>query len=103
MVHIGAMVAALFTHTSWPGTRDLLELRLPQMQREWVGVGAAAGVAAAFNAPFGGILYSFEEVCSQWTESMTWRSFFCVVIVSLTCEQLNSNRSQPTTFDELSV
>ena len=83
-VHIGAMISALMTHYSWPGTKDLLELRLPQLQREWVGMGAAAGVAAAFNAPFGGILYSFEEVCSYWTENMTWRSFSCVVVVGLT-------------------
>ena len=38
------------------------EVRLPSKEREWIGMGAAAGVAAAFSAPLGGILYSFEEV-----------------------------------------
>ena len=84
MVHIGAMIAAIFSCGScWPGAGKLLELRLPQPQREWIGMGAAAGVAAAFNAPFGGILYSFEEVCSHWTHTLTWRSFFCCMLVSM--------------------
>ena len=82
MVHIGAMVASLTT--SLPKLRDLPNISLPGPQREWAGMGAAAGVAAAFNAPFGGILYSFEEVCSHWSSVLTWRSFVCAVVVSLT-------------------
>ena len=82
MVHIGAMVASLTT--SLPILRDLPNINLPGPQREWAGMGAAAGVAAAFNAPFGGILYSFEEVCSHWSSVLTWRSFVCAVVVSLT-------------------
>ena len=54
--------------TSWSTP---LELRVPSAQRTWVGVGCAAGVAAAFNAPLGGILYSFEEVCSAWSSKLT--------------------------------
>ena len=88
MVHIGAMVAAIVTRFRWPGTGRMLELRLPQPQREWIGMGAAAGVAAAFNAPFGGILYSFEEVCSHWTKALTWRSFACTMIVAMTYKAL---------------
>ena len=82
MVHIGAMVARQVSNTRNKCTDKLLELRMPKHQREWVGMGAAAGVAAAFNAPLGGILYSFEEVCSHWTSALTWRSFQCVVVVS---------------------
>ena len=43
MVHIGAIVASLTT--SLPGLRDLPAINLPGPQREWVGMGAAAGVA----------------------------------------------------------
>ena len=82
MVHIGAAVASLLSNVQVGWMRDLFELRLPSSQRGWVGMGAAAGVAAAFNAPLGGILYSFEEVCSHWSASMTWRSFVCAVVVA---------------------
>ena len=54
------MVAILLTRS----TLVHPELRLPGEQRNWIGMGAAAGVVAAFSAPLGGILYSFEEVRS---------------------------------------
>ena len=82
MVHIGAAVASLLSNVQVGWMGNLFELRLPSSQRGWVGMGAAAGVAAAFNAPLGGILYSFEEVCSHWSASMTWRSFVCAVVVA---------------------
>ncbi|EOD19406.1 hypothetical protein EMIHUDRAFT_242839 [Emiliania huxleyi CCMP1516] len=84
MVHIGAMVGAVVSRSKVCGLERFLELRLPRPQREWVGMGAAAGVAAAFNAPLGGILYSFEEVCSSWSANLTWRSFICSVVVVTT-------------------
>jgi len=82
-VHIGAMFTGLLTRANIPGMRDLLELTLPVPQREWIAMGAVAGVAAAFNAPIGGILYSFEEVCSHWSHKLTWRSFVCAACVSM--------------------
>ena len=77
------MCSAILTRANIPGTAKLLELRLPAPQREWVAVGAVAGVAAAFNAPIGGILYSFEEVSSSWSSMLTWRSFVCAACVSV--------------------
>ena len=70
MVHIGAIVAALLSRLNEGPMRPLLAMRSPTSQRYWVGMGAAAGVAAAFNAPLGGILYSFEEVSRIRTPSL---------------------------------
>ena len=83
MVHTGAIVAATLSRLRVRPMPRLL-LGLPSRQRTWIGMGCAAGVAAAFNAPLGGILYAFEEVCSHWSASLTWRSFFCVVIAAYT-------------------
>ena len=88
MVHIGSIVAACISHLEIGPLGDMLELRLPAAQRGWVGMGAVAGIAAAFHAPLGGILYAVEEVCSYWSPKMTWRSFVCAVIVSTTARFL---------------
>lgn len=34
------------------------------------------GVAAAFNAPIGGLLFAFEEVASFWQHSLGWQVRF---------------------------
>jgi len=53
-------------------------------RRNFVSMGAAAGVAAAFHAPIGGILFSLEEVSSFWDPHLTLLTFVMVTCAAAT-------------------
>lgn len=58
-------------------------------RREVLSAAAAAGVAVAFGAPLGGVLFSLEEVAYFFPAKTLFRTFFCCICAALTLKFLN--------------
>ncbi len=43
-------------------------------RRNFISAGAAAGIASAFGAPVGGLLFAMEEVSSFWKNRLSWQA-----------------------------
>ncbi|KAL1561833.1 chloride channel protein CLC-d-like isoform X3 [Salvia divinorum] len=87
LVHIGACIASMLGQGG--STKYHLRTRWLQIftserdRRDLVTCGCAAGVAAAFRAPVGGVLFALEEVTSWWRSQLMWRVFFTSAIVGV--------------------
>ena len=89
MIHCGAIIGAAISQgrtnffgfdTSWTKYQSL---RNDLAKRDFITYGAAAGIAAAFRSPIGGVLFCLEEGASFWSNTVTFRAFFCALIVVL--------------------
>ena len=60
-------------------------------RRNFTTAGAAAGVAAAFGAPVGGLLFAMEEVSSFWSMKLGWMIFFACMLATFTADLFNSS------------
>ncbi|CAL1706418.1 unnamed protein product [Somion occarium] len=58
-------------------------------RREVLSAASAAGVAVAFGAPIGGVLFSLEEVSYFFPAKVMWRSFFCAMVAAMTLKFLD--------------
>jgi len=52
---------------------------LREFASQVISAAAAAGVAVAFGAPLGGVLFSLEAVSSYFPHKTMWRAFFCAI------------------------
>ncbi|KAK0572376.1 hypothetical protein LWI29_030702 [Acer saccharum] len=87
MVHTGACIASLLGQggskkygLTWKWLRFFKNDR---DRRDLVTCGSAAGIAAAFRAPVGGLLFSLEEMASWWRSALLWRAFFTTAVVAI--------------------
>nr|KAG5710384.1 hypothetical protein BaRGS_022202 [Batillaria attramentaria] len=94
MIHSGAVVAAGVSQgrsTSLGFDFHIFEyFHTDTEKRDFVSGGAAAGVAAAFGAPVGGLLFSLEEGASFWNQNLAWRAFFCSMVSTFTLNIVQS-------------
>jgi len=82
MIHSGAIVAAQATTAS---AGPLVgPYQLSTESRDFIAAGAAAGVAAAFGAPIGGVLFAVEEGASHMNPTILVRTFVCAAMATLT-------------------
>ncbi|SLM37638.1 clc channel protein [Lasallia pustulata] len=58
-------------------------------RREVLSASAAGGVAVAFGAPIGGVLFGLEEVSYYFPPKTLFRTFFCCIAAALTLKFLN--------------
>ncbi|KIK69286.1 hypothetical protein GYMLUDRAFT_643356 [Collybiopsis luxurians FD-317 M1] len=61
--------------------------------RQVVTAASAAGVAVAFGAPIGGVLFSIEEMSHNFSIKTMWRSFFCALVATFTLSAMNPFRT----------
>merc|ERR1711962_1365234 len=94
MIHLGSLVGAGLSQFQ----SKTLGIKLPfferfrnsEDRRNFISAGAAAGIASAFGAPVGGLLFAMEEVSSFWSMSLSWQVLFCSMVSTFTTDLFNS-------------
>jgi chloride channel 3/4/5 len=94
MVHISLCLGNVFTRIFKKFNTNEAK------RREMLSAAAAIGVAAAFNAPIGGVLYSLEEVSYYFPHKTMWRSFFGCLVAALTLSYMNPLSYREGTFND---
>ena len=105
IIHVGAILGSGISQgaSSWLGYRAPSWLnkhfRSAEWKRDFAVMGSSFGVAAAFIAPMGGVLFAIEEGATVWRQQLTFLSMYGAVITafitSLIKGYINNNNDSP--------
>jgi chloride channel 7 len=89
LAHIGSILGVIVCHLPVDFFKSLQN---DVRKREFIAAGFSAGVSAAFGAPIGGAMLSYEvsKPSTFWTFQMIWRIFLCCAISTFTLSVLTS-------------
>ncbi|KAI5073552.1 hypothetical protein GOP47_0011565 [Adiantum capillus-veneris] len=94
LLHSGACIASFLTQggskrfkLTWKWLRIL---RHDRLRRDLITCGAAAGIAVAFRAPVGGVIFALEEMASWWRSALLWRVLFTTACVTVVRQAANN-------------
>lgn len=62
-------------------------------QSQFLTAASASGVAVAFASPIGGVLFSIEEITSNFKLSTLWESYYCALVATGILSVMNSFRN----------
>mmetsp|Transcript_36640 Transcript_36640/g.85880 ORF Transcript_36640/g.85880 Transcript_36640/m.85880 type:complete len:764 (-) Transcript_36640:12-2303(-) len=82
MIHIGACLAGLISRNAVGGS-VFQTYRADIEVRDMVVAGAASGVAAAFSAPLGGVMFALEEGASFYSPELMLHIFVCCIAATV--------------------
>ncbi|KAJ3126008.1 glycerol ethanol, ferric requiring protein [Nowakowskiella sp. JEL0407] len=88
MIHVACCIGNMFPRF-FP-KYSLNEAR----KREILSAASAAGVAVAFGAPIGGVLFSLEELSSYFPTKTLLRSYFCALVATVTLQIVDPYRGK---------
>ena len=93
LVHVGSIIGSAFARGG-SGRRQWRVMGDSDF-RDIVSAGAAAGLASAFGAPIGGVLFSSEEASSFWSHDTTKRALLCSTLAVFVLTTLNGSIGKP--------
>ncbi|KAJ3273368.1 glycerol ethanol, ferric requiring protein, partial [Borealophlyctis nickersoniae] len=88
MIHVASCVGNIFPRLFPKYWRN--EAR----KREILSAAGGAGIAVAFGAPIGGVLFSLEELSSFFPIKTMVRVFFCALVSTVTLQVINPYRGK---------
>jgi chloride channel 7 len=89
LAHVGSLVGVAMIYLPFKFTYNF---RNDRDKRNIIASGAGVGVAVAFGAPIGGVLFAYEisKANSFWTFQMAWKTFLATATGNFTLALLNA-------------